>query len=131
MTDRVEVLTGIRAIARFLSVSNRSVTVMEKRGAPVSRDKSGTLRAEKGELWRWFMASTRVPALSAPSVAEDDHARNSLRNPVDHEKNDNGRNGSVQGLAGFAADQGAAVDGSYHSQQHSDGCYDQGSRSRA
>ena len=59
MSGRVEILTGVRAIARFLRVGNRSVTNMEKRGAPFLRDGRGVLRAEKGELWRWFVASTR------------------------------------------------------------------------
>ena len=62
MSDHVELLTGVRAIARFLCVSNRSVTDLEKRGAPFLRDGRGILRAEKGELWRWFVVSTRASA---------------------------------------------------------------------
>lgn len=54
MTDRVEILTGIRAIARFLRVGNGRILAMEKRGAPVVRDEKGVMRAEKGEMWKWF-----------------------------------------------------------------------------
>ncbi len=50
----VELLVGVRAIARFLKISNRRALSMEKQGAPIVRDEKGVVRAEKGELWEWF-----------------------------------------------------------------------------
>jgi hypothetical protein len=55
MTVRpVELLVGTRAIARFLKVGNDRVLAMERQGAPIARDVTGTLRAEKAALWEWF-----------------------------------------------------------------------------
>lgn len=51
----LEVLVGVRAIARFLKVSNRAVLAMEERGAPIVRDERNWLRAEKNTLWAWYV----------------------------------------------------------------------------
>ena len=51
----LEVLVGVRAIARFLKVSNHAVLTMEKRGAPIVRNEKNSLRAEKNTLWAWYV----------------------------------------------------------------------------
>lgn len=50
----VELLVGMRSIARFLRISNARVLSMEKQGAPITRDEGGVMRAEKWELWGWW-----------------------------------------------------------------------------
>ena len=50
----LEVLVGMRAIARFLKVRNRRVRDMQEEGAPIARDARGSMRADKEELWEWF-----------------------------------------------------------------------------
>jgi hypothetical protein len=50
----VELLVGVRSIAGFLRVSQRKVLEMHGRGAPISRDETGVVRAEKAELWHWW-----------------------------------------------------------------------------
>ena len=50
----VELLVGSRAIAKFLRISNSRVLAMEKQGAPIMRDQTGVMRAEKWELWGWW-----------------------------------------------------------------------------
>ena len=50
----VELLVGVRSIAGFLRVSQRKVLEMQSRGAPISRDETGVVRAEKAELWHWW-----------------------------------------------------------------------------
>lgn len=54
-TAALEVLVGVRAIARFLKVGNDRVLIMEKRGAPIVRDEKGRLRVEKNALWKWYV----------------------------------------------------------------------------
>ena len=56
----VELLVGMRAIARFLRISDRRVLDMEKRGAPIVRDGKGVLRTEKTEIWSWFRTAPRA-----------------------------------------------------------------------
>ncbi|MCC8193669.1 MAG: hypothetical protein LIP28_03375 [Deltaproteobacteria bacterium] len=50
----VEVLVGAREMAAFLKISKDRVRGLERLGAPVIRDSSGIMRAEKYELWRWW-----------------------------------------------------------------------------
>lgn len=54
----VEILVGIRALCAFLKVSAEKIREMESRGAPVIRDASGVMRAEKAELWDWLKAES-------------------------------------------------------------------------
>ena len=50
----LELLVGMRAIARFLKISHHRIRELEKKGAPIARDKGGVTRAEKSELWAWW-----------------------------------------------------------------------------
>jgi hypothetical protein len=50
----IELLVGLRSIAGFLRVSQRKVLDIKDRGAPISRDETGVMRAEKAELWHWW-----------------------------------------------------------------------------
>lgn len=50
----IEILVGLRSIATFLKISSEKIRDMEQDGAPMFRDASGVLRAEKAELWTWW-----------------------------------------------------------------------------
>ena len=67
----LEVIVGVRAIARFLRVSNHSVLSMEKRGAPILRDEKGKLRVEKNALWDWFVRRKKAEVKEADAKKAD------------------------------------------------------------
>lgn len=52
----MEIVKGCRKIAEYLQVSRGEVKKFAERGAPIAVDKSGTMRAEKAELWAWYQA---------------------------------------------------------------------------
>ncbi len=54
----IELLLGVRSIARFLKVSTRRVRTLEENGAPIHRDEKGVLRSDKSALWEWFTKKT-------------------------------------------------------------------------
>ncbi len=62
----LEILVGVRSIALFLKISQRRALQLDKEGAPVCRDETGTFRAEKSELWQWwrdhYSGGKRLPA---------------------------------------------------------------------
>ena len=66
----VELLVGIRGIARFLRVSNRKVQKLAGQGAPVSKDVKGVMRAEKKELWDWWRGNGSREGRSKESAGQ-------------------------------------------------------------
>ncbi len=57
----VEVIKGVRAIAAFLGIRYDEVVDLENAGAPINRDAKNYLRAEKAELWQWWINNRQVP----------------------------------------------------------------------
>lgn len=51
----VEILAGVREIAGFLKVGIHKARRLEALGAPIAKDDNGVMRAEKAELWDWWM----------------------------------------------------------------------------
>ena len=55
----MELLVGIRAIAGFLHISKSKAGELVQKGAPVTIDDRGVMRAEKAELWQWCREISR------------------------------------------------------------------------
>ena len=56
VTRIVEVIRGQRRIAAFLGIRRGRVAQLAAAGAPIFRDaETGVLRAEKSELWSWWI----------------------------------------------------------------------------
>ena len=56
----VEVIKGVRGIATFLGIRYDEVVDLENAGAPINRDAKNHLRAEKLELWQWWINNRQV-----------------------------------------------------------------------
>lgn len=50
----IEIVKGCRKIAEYLQVSRAEIKRFVENGAPIAVDKSGTMRADKAELWEWY-----------------------------------------------------------------------------
>jgi phage terminase Nu1 subunit (DNA packaging protein) len=51
----VEILVGIEAIRAAFGVGAKTVRKWKEKGAPIICDGGGVYRAEKAELWAWYL----------------------------------------------------------------------------
>ncbi len=60
----VEILTGIRAVAAFMKISQEKVReIAQVKDSPLFRDENGVIRCEKAELWEWWKMTERGETL--------------------------------------------------------------------